>query len=796
MSTFSIRIASATAAPSELAPTTPSSPSVPVAHQTGGDSAEQAGDSSAATDGRSAVVESSFSVGVPANSATMGRVRVFRQSTALKELRAVKDGAAAGPSPMLCAIAVPGRLLVTEFCSFISPFHSLLAHMRVVRDSKPGRYMVLMLFRRQEDADACFREHDGRAFNAFETQRCALVYVKSVHIEPPAASGSGGGGGGGGAAGEGAPEDATAGAAADSVASEGPSVWVAGAAGTGGAAEGSSRDEAGDDGRLPTSSPTWQPAEEEGLAQGGGGLDLAFGASELGFASACMTITPVAREGTGAVCGAVGLGGATDDADAGADSDAEADADAGADSDGEADAGADSDAPDGEDGDDAEGSEGGGSGGSAASPSPGCGGTEIPSCPVCLDRLDSSASGLLTTLCNHSFHADCLRSWAGMSCPVCRHFLGEDGQEATRCERCDCATGLWMCLVCGHVGCGRYESLHGLEHFEETGHTYAVELATQRVWDYAGDGYVHRLLENTTDGKLVESSGAADEAGAGESAALGASAAGARQPGMSRPHRAPDTDSTVRGALDEKREALAVEYGILLTSQLEAQRQWFEGRRREAEEAAAEREAQLLAELEAERAARQEAEARASADQLRTRLTTATSARLEEVEKESVYLRELCAQLTADQHKWKAQVERQREASREAVARAEARAAEMEAQARDMMFYLDAQSKVQRSADADELRGAAVLVTSGVAGAEPDRSRASKRKAAKRVAAAPRARQKAKVVMERARKARMEAAPAASGAPPPGDEPPAAPAAAAPAAQPAAAAPPPAPACD
>ncbi|CAE7679564.1 brap-2 [Symbiodinium sp. KB8] len=707
MSTFSIRIASATAAPPELAPTTPSSPSVPVAHQTGGDSAEQAGDSSAATDGRSAVVESSFSVGVPANSATMGRVRVFRQSTALKELRAVKDGAAAGPSPMLCAIAVPGRLLVTEFCSFISPFHSLLAHMRVVRDSKPGRYMVLMLFRRQEDADACFREHDGRAFNAFETQRCALVYVKSVHIEPPAASGSGGG-----AAGEGAPEDATAGAAADSVASEGPSVWVAGADGTGGAAEGSSRDEAGDDGRLPTSSPTWQPAEEEGLAQAGGGLDLAFGASELGFASACMTITP------------------------------------------------------------------------------------IPSCPVCLDRLDSSASGLLTTLCNHSFHADCLRSWAGMSCPVCRHFLGEDGQEATRCERCDCATGLWMCLVCGHVGCGRYESLHGLEHFEETGHTYAVELATQRVWDYAGDGYVHRLLENTTDGKLVESSGAADEAGAGESAALGASAAGARQPGMSRPHRAPDTDSTVRGALEEKREALAVEYGILLTSQLEAQRQWFEGRRREAEEAAAEREAQLLAELEAERAARQEAEARASADQLRTRLTTATSARLEEVEKESVYLRELCAQLTADQHKWKAQVERQREASREAVARAEARAAEMEAQARDMMFYLDAQSKVQRSADADELRGAAVLVTSGVAGAEPDRSRASKRKAAKRVAAAPRARQKAKVVMERARKARMEAAPAASGAPPPGDEPPAAPAAAAPAAQPAAAAPPPAPACD
>jgi BRCA1-associated protein len=33
---------------------------------------------------------------------------------------------------------------------------------------------------------------------------------------------------------------------------------------------------------------------------------------------------------------------------------------------------------------------------------------------------------------------------------------------------------------------------------------YALELETQRVWDYAGDGYVHRLIRNRTDGKLVE----------------------------------------------------------------------------------------------------------------------------------------------------------------------------------------------------------------------------------------------------------------------------------------------------
>jgi BRCA1-associated protein len=31
-----------------------------------------------------------------------------------------------------------------------------------------------------------------------------------------------------------------------------------------------------------------------------------------------------------------------------------------------------------------------------------------------------------------------------------------------------------------------------------------MELQSQRVWDYVGDGYVHRLIQNARDGKLVE----------------------------------------------------------------------------------------------------------------------------------------------------------------------------------------------------------------------------------------------------------------------------------------------------
>lgn len=44
---------------------------------------------------------------------------------------------------------------------------------------------------------------------------------------------------------------------------------------------------------------------------------------------------------------------------------------------------------------------------------------------------------------------------------------------------------------------------HAQEHFSDSTHLYALEIETQRVWDYAGDGYVHRLLRNREDGKLV-----------------------------------------------------------------------------------------------------------------------------------------------------------------------------------------------------------------------------------------------------------------------------------------------------
>lgn len=53
----------------------------------------------------------------------------------------------------------------------------------------------------------------------------------------------------------------------------------------------------------------------------------------------------------------------------------------------------------------------------------------------------------------------------------------------------------------------RYKEGHAVRHWRETHHCYSLELETQRVWDYVGDNYVHRLIQSKTDGKLVELSG-------------------------------------------------------------------------------------------------------------------------------------------------------------------------------------------------------------------------------------------------------------------------------------------------
>ena len=119
---------------------------------------------------------------------------------------------------------------------------------------------------------------------------------------------------------------------------------------------------------------------------------------------------------------------------------------------------------------------------------------ELPTCPVCLERLDPEASGLLCTPCNKSFYMDTRTEWTDNTCAVCSCIAAhaQKGVHIT-CQRCGTDRDLWVCLVCGHVGCGRALGSHALEHFRTTKHTFCYDLDNKRIWDYTQDKYVHRI---------------------------------------------------------------------------------------------------------------------------------------------------------------------------------------------------------------------------------------------------------------------------------------------------------------
>ncbi|KAI8175272.1 RING finger protein ETP1-like protein [Colletotrichum sp. SAR 10_65] len=188
---------------------------------------------------------------------------------------------------------------------------------------------------------------------------------------------------------------------------------------------------------------------------------------------------------------------------------------------------------------------------------------ELPTCPVCLERMDDT-TGLMTIPCQHVFHCNCLQNWKGSGCPVCRHTNPETTYDPSNpytqpfgssvsnlCSSCDSPDDLWICLICGNVGCGRYKGGHAKDHWKETAHSFALELETQHVWDYAGDTWVHRLIRDKGDGKVVE------------------------LPGSNGQHHRPEggyEDVVPRAKLDN----IGLEYTHLLTSQLESQRVYFE----------------------------------------------------------------------------------------------------------------------------------------------------------------------------------------------------------------------------
>ncbi|GAA5940222.1 hypothetical protein JCM10213_008362 [Rhodosporidiobolus nylandii] len=224
---------------------------------------------------------------------------------------------------------------------------------------------------------------------------------------------------------------------------------------------------------------------------------------------------------------------------------------------------------------------------------------ELPSCPVCLETLDARVSGLVQIPCQHSYHCSCLLKWGDSRCPVCRATnartgrrntltssnstsaaAGGDGKE-NKCAVCQSPSNLWLCVLCGHAGCGRYQGGHAHSHFGETGHSYSLEIETGRIWSYCDDEYVHRLIRlrpNPADptspsgaSRLIElpSLSSASRTAASSDPDDLSSKIGAQ-------HAHGGGPSETAAAEQDKLEALAVEYGNLMSAQLEEQREYYE----------------------------------------------------------------------------------------------------------------------------------------------------------------------------------------------------------------------------
>lgn len=438
----------------------------------------------------------SFFSGNPFVEMTKGILHLFKENT----MTSLTDDVPR--SEMLCILAVPASMTSHDLLQFTAPCRDNIGHIRIIRDSTPNQYMVLIKFRNQPAADEFYRTYNGTQFNTIEPEICHLVYISRVETAKEFDAGS-------------------------------------------------------------------FPLE---------------------------------------------------------------------------------------------------------------GHTELPTCPVCLERMDESVDGILTILCNHSFHSSCLDKWDYMSCPVCRYCLTPEVVAENHCSECHVQESLWICLICGHVGCGRYVEGHAYNHFVETQHTYAMQLGNNRVWDYAGDNYVHRLIQNKADGKLVEFN---------------------ERPAVEQ---------------DEKLDSMQLEYTYLLTSQLESQRLYFEGKITRIER-------ESLTQIE-ELKDRMKKMAEDSLD-LKHQLDIISrdklsqdkrvhqlQSKVQKANKELTEERQINECLRDNQQQWHSRVEELEAQLKKTVSEREKEVEDLKEQLRDVMFFIEARQTLQNAPDVsqDEIREGQIVV--------------------------------------------------------------------------------------
>ncbi|KAK7196262.1 Zn-finger in ubiquitin-hydrolases family protein [Novymonas esmeraldas] len=220
----------------------------------------------------------------------------------------------------------------------------------------------------------------------------------------------------------------------------------------------------------------------------------------------------------------------------------------------------------------------------------------IPTCPMCSDRLECSVSGngsqMPLCTCPRGGSAIQCACFLCSSCHVCRRFaesLEHTQQQqqqqqhpsaaVVKCEACSKAGDPWICLVCGYVGCSRYQAMHAKEHCVAHQHFFSMNLLTQQIWDYDGDCFVHRVVvlvdSNTGSSTRVQFPGRdepmLDETVAGDGATLAGTLATSDAPEAWKAEK-----KSISAKYDKKLTSSHAQYAMVIKSELDAKRALYE----------------------------------------------------------------------------------------------------------------------------------------------------------------------------------------------------------------------------
>jgi BRCA1-associated protein len=248
-----------------------------------------------------------------------------------------------------------------------------------------------------------------------------------------------------------------------------------------------------------------------------------------------------------------------------------------------------------------------------------------------------------------------------------------------------------------------------VDHWRSTNHCYSLEVGTQRVWDYVSDGFVHRLIQSKSG--LVELSPRVDRR---NSAASAAESDGSCCSNHRRELDVSDLDPALEEALvSSKLDAIASEYDLLLTSQLESQRKYFEALLQTANDG---REGVISQQDEENRNAAVLSRAMSDAKEAKRALKVAQKTNnahektIAELKNELEHMRVLSDGLADNVKAVRHELERVQKRRDIELALKDARIKELEDETRDLMLFLDTQAKLETNeALAEEIAGGTVV---------------------------------------------------------------------------------------